>query len=484
MEEPDRLSELPADVLDKIMGLLWIGEAARCAVLSTALRDAWYNLTELDFDDSFHDNIYSDCGDDPATWNDTINNYLKKHNGSIKKFGICFSLQVYQCDFDKLFVSVTKKGVQELYIEIDSDDPIKYRLPACIFKCPTLKIVQASGVKIDPIKARCIFPNVTSISFSDVDFSPRSPQLHVVDVPMLRKLIFSECKDISHFNITAPKLRTLSIKGCYIGHDRDSDNGSQSDSDDDDYYHEDDDSRYANDYRDEFKKRLFEFIMSQVQVTIHYANDSRSDDDECDYNDNSDSGGDDDSDMFCYDPLNGEDKSGGGFLPANMDLGSICALHLCCDGIGAVVDDFRIKPQMPVLDVTYLNLSGDYSPDSDSNSKFVSLLRSCPKLCKLVICFQLHGFESPDCSGSFSDHLEGHQNLHYRHNALQFLKLSLFSGSKSELQFITGLIACFPTCKKVLVCCPKRFRSREKAKIKEEILSSCGASSAAKIYLK
>ncbi|CAH9086672.1 unnamed protein product [Cuscuta epithymum] len=472
MEEPDRISELPADILDKILGLLWIGEAARCAVLSTALRDAWYNLTELDFDDAFHHNIDSDYDDDPGIWHDTVNNYLKKHTGSIKKFDICFSCREYQCDFDMLLLSVTKKGVQELYITIYTDDPIKYRLPACIFKCPTLKILQASGVKIDPIKARCIFPNVTSISFSYVDFSPRNPQLHAVDIPMLERLEFKSCKDISHFNITAPKLGVLSIKDCYIGRDHDSD--------DDDYYYEDDDSHYANAIN-EFNKRLLEFFMSEEE------DDDDDDDDESDYNDNSNSGGDDDdddSDMFCYDPLNGEDKSGGGFLPANMDLGSIRALHLCRGGIGAVVDDFRMRLQMPVLDVKYLNLSGDYFPHSDSNSKLVSLLRSCPKLCKLEICFQRHGFEPLDCSGSFSDVLERHHNLHYRHNALRVLKLNLFSGSKSELQFIRGLIACFPTCKKVLVCCPKRFRSREKAKIKEEILSSCAASSAAKIYLK
>ncbi|CAH9070004.1 unnamed protein product [Cuscuta epithymum] len=95
----------------------------------------------------------------------------------------------------------------------------------------------------------------------------------------------------------------------------------------------------------------------------------------------------------------------------------------------AVVDDFRMRLQMPTLDVKYLNLSGDYSPDSDSNSKFVSLLRCCPKLCKLEICFRLREPDSPDCSESVSDLLEGHLNLHYRHNALQTLKLNLFSGS-------------------------------------------------------
>ncbi|CAH9134439.1 unnamed protein product [Cuscuta epithymum] len=454
MEGRDRISELPADLIDKIMGKLWIGVAARMAVLNTVWRDAWYNLTELDFDDSFHHNIYADFDDDPATWHNTINDYLKKHNGNIKKFVVYFGLQVYIGEFDKLFLSVTKKDVQELDLQIYSDDGRNYRLPPCILKCPTLKTFRACGVKIDQITPRCMFPNVSFISFDSVHFDARSLQLHAVDLPKLQRLILRRCKNIYHFNITAPKLGFLSIEECYIGSDdechRDNDDYYSDDDDDDDvdFNSDDDDHRYAGD-----------------------------NDDESDY--------DDDSNMFHYNPAKGKEKIGGDFLPANLDLGSVCRLHLCCNAIGGVVDDFGRKGlQMPALDVKYLNLSGVYYLGFDNNSKFVNLLRSCPKLCKLEICFKLHGLDSPTCSESVSNLLEGLHKLHHRHNDLQTLNFNLYSASKSEVQFITGLIGCFPTCKKVFIFCQIRFPSKEKAKVRKEILSSSRALSTAKVYLK
>ncbi|CAH9134435.1 unnamed protein product [Cuscuta epithymum] len=447
MEERDRISELPADLIDKIMGKLWIGEAARNAVLSSVWRDAWYNLTEVVFDDSFYHNIYSDFDDNPATWHDTINDYLKKHKGNIKKFVVFFRLKVYICEFDKLFLSVMKKGVQQLVIQIYSDDGRKYQLPTCILKCPTLKTFRACGVKIDPTRPRCMFRNATALSFDGVHFDPSS-QLDAVDLRKLRRLTFIGCKNISNFNITAPRLGSLSIVECYIGSDRDTDNDRRSDSDDDDYYSDDDDEDY------------------------------NSDDDDYRYAANND-------DERRYNLDKGKDKSSGGFLPANLDLRSVHTLHLCCDAIGGVVDDFgRMGPQMPTLDVKYLNLSGVYNPDSDINSKFINLLRSCPKLCKLEISFQPHGLGWPSCSGSVSNLFEGLHKLHHIHNSLQTLKLSLCSVSKSEVQFITGLIGCFPKCKKVFIFCWLRFTSKEKAKIRKEILSSSRALSTAKIYLK
>ncbi|CAH9093419.1 unnamed protein product, partial [Cuscuta europaea] len=236
MEERDKISELPADLIDKIMGKLWIGEAATTAVLNTVWRDAWYNLTEIDFDDSFHHNIYSDFDDDPATWHDTINDYLKKHNGNIKKFVVYFDLKVYIGEFDKLFLSVTKKGVQDLDLRIYSDDGRNYRLPPCILECPTLKTFRACGVKIDQITPRCMCPNVTFLSFDGVHFDASSLQLHCVDLPKLQSLTFRRCKNISHFNITAPKLGNLSIEECYIGSDDECHSNS-----DIDYYSDDDD---------------------------------------------------------------------------------------------------------------------------------------------------------------------------------------------------------------------------------------------------
>ncbi|CAH9110278.1 unnamed protein product [Cuscuta epithymum] len=433
MEEQDRISDLPADILDKIMGLLWIGEAARCAILSTALRDAWYNLTELDFDESFYDNIYSDCDEDPAIWHDIVNGYLNKHNGTIRKFVVYFRLQACKCEFSKLFRSVTKKGVQDLEIDLYRFDGMRYSLPSCIFKCPTLKIFSATGVQIDPIKAHFIFPNVTSLVFYGVRFCPRSPNLHALEVPILQSLKFCGCKDISYFNINAPKLCSLSIIECFTSIATGYEN------------------HYYDDYENDFEKWVFKSTY-----------------DESSYDS-------DDRDMFCYDPVKEKDMSDGGFLPMNLYLGSFCRLHLSFFDIWEIVDEFsRMRLPMPALDVQYLNLTGVFFTDSDWISKFVSFLQSCPKLCELDICFQVKVHESSS----------GVYNLLYSHNMLKTLKFRLFSGSKSEVQFLTRLIACFPTCKKVSIFCQRRFGSRKKANIREEILSSSRLSSTAKIYLK
>ncbi|CAH9086666.1 unnamed protein product [Cuscuta epithymum] len=441
MEERDRISELPADILDKIMGKLWIEEAATMAVLNTVWRDAWYSLTEVAFDASFHYILYCDFIKNPDKWHDIVNDYFKKHNGNIKRFDMYFGQQVYRGDFDKLFLSVTKKGVQELDLQIYSDDDRNYRLPPCILKCSTLKTFYACGVKIDQITPRCMFPNVTFLSFDLVHFGASSLQHHAVDLPKLQRLTFSRCTDISHFNITAPKLGILSIEKCYISGDDDVEEEEE-----DDYY---------------------------------------SDDDERDSDDSCSSGGDDNNDMFCYNPTNEKDKPVGGFLPANLDLGSVSRLHLCCNAIWGVVDDFGRKGlQMPMLDVKYLNLSGDYYPGSDSNSKLVNLLRSCPKLCELEICFQLRGLDSPTCGESVSNLLEGLHRLHHRHNDLQTLKLSVYSASKSEVHLITGLIGCFPTCKKVFIFSQTRFSYAEEVEARNEILSSSRALSTAEVYFK
>ncbi|CAH9119691.1 unnamed protein product [Cuscuta europaea] len=49
----DRFSELPSEILDKILGLLDIQEAARMAILSKFWREMWFNLTDLNFDCNF-----------------------------------------------------------------------------------------------------------------------------------------------------------------------------------------------------------------------------------------------------------------------------------------------------------------------------------------------------------------------------------------------------------------------------------------------
>lgn len=49
----DTISQFPVDILDHILGLLPIKNAARAAVLSSVWRGGWSSLTQLNFDDHF-----------------------------------------------------------------------------------------------------------------------------------------------------------------------------------------------------------------------------------------------------------------------------------------------------------------------------------------------------------------------------------------------------------------------------------------------
>ncbi|CAH9093479.1 unnamed protein product [Cuscuta epithymum] len=330
MDQRDRIRELPAGILDKVLGLLPIVEAARTAVLSTYWRDAWYELSCLEFDWDYWISMYNDR----TPYLKVINQVLKQHIGPIQKFSIYTTEKVYKSEFDELFLLVTHKGIDAIGIELNWEAFLEYRLPSCIFSCCTLKTLDLFGVNIEPINAPLIFPNVTSLCFSCVRFGARNHHLHAVNLPMLESVSYDQCYGISHFNMTAPKLGSLSIAGC---------NDDDDDDDDDDG---DDDER----------------------------------DGEVD-NDGNDNGSATEK---------GENKLSNGFLPMNFDLTSIHTLQLSSDSIEGFVDYIcKMRPKLLALNVEYLEFSGLCYKFYYINSKFIKLLWRCPKLCKLDICCQV-----------------------------------------------------------------------------------------------
>ncbi|XP_019149953.1 PREDICTED: F-box/FBD/LRR-repeat protein At1g13570-like isoform X1 [Ipomoea nil] len=236
MSGRDRISQLPIEILDNILGFLPIVEAARTTVLSTIWRGCWSNLTQLNFDDQFFACVgkkYSGSYNSTTTCMYVINKVLMRHHGPIRKFVLDFKGDVSiiddgpnsrKFDFDQWFLFITQKGVEEMSIaflatyEIDGINKY-FMLPNCIFSCLTLKRLDLSGVLIAPtINAPCIFPNVTSLSFTGVVFGPITLDC-VIDVPMLDTLSFNQCEDVSYFNIKAPRLGSLTLYNYEIDDD-------------------------------------------------------------------------------------------------------------------------------------------------------------------------------------------------------------------------------------------------------------------------
>ncbi|XP_031121407.1 uncharacterized protein LOC116024612 [Ipomoea triloba] len=209
------------------------------AVLSTFWRDIWFSLTQLHFDWRFFIHIrkkYSHARSDIKTQNIqemkkninmdlfaalyVVNKVLIQHNGLIREFVFDFhylnrfhskkTFRSRSFEFDQWLLFVTCKGVQEIHLSLMPKD--EYSLPNCIFSCPTLRRLYLCGVSIGPINDPYILPNVTSLCFKKVNFSPID---HPVDVPMLENLSFENCYTLPNFNITAQKLHSLRIGSCF-----------------------------------------------------------------------------------------------------------------------------------------------------------------------------------------------------------------------------------------------------------------------------
>ncbi|VFR03510.1 unnamed protein product [Cuscuta campestris] len=223
----DRISELPVEILDHIMGFLPVQQAAKTAVLSKVWRDVWFSLTRLCFhviDDNFFryfNHKYragSECLEESLLFY-VISKVLLEHKGSIRKFECRHSsaraetVRSRSFDMDQWLLLVTQQGVEEISLHFGLNE---YKLPVCIFSCSTLRRLDLYGLLIEPPQdSQCAFPNVTSLSFRCVQFRSRNPSGYVVDVPKLENLSFIHCEDMFLFNINARNLCTLTIECWY-----------------------------------------------------------------------------------------------------------------------------------------------------------------------------------------------------------------------------------------------------------------------------
>ncbi|RAL37563.1 hypothetical protein DM860_000257 [Cuscuta australis] len=224
----DKICRLPVEIVDHIMGLLSILEAAITASFSKVWRDAWFGLSHLCFDEQFFSLF---CKKDPQgseyvedySCSYVITKILLQHKGSIRKFVFLHSgveaLTVKSQSFhmSRWLLQVTRQGVEEIELRFSSKE---YKLPNCVFSCSTLTRLHLFSLSIEPLSSPCTLPNVTSLLFDRVCFGTRNVGVrsgtrnlpnYDVHVPKLKDLSFLYCEGVPHFNITAQNLYSLTI---------------------------------------------------------------------------------------------------------------------------------------------------------------------------------------------------------------------------------------------------------------------------------
>ncbi|CAH9119656.1 unnamed protein product [Cuscuta europaea] len=164
-------SELPGEVKEMILERMPTRDAARCALLSTQWRDAWYRQGRLVFDRDFFrslENMSKAGNDDGLSVVSIINQILMLRAGLVKKFTFynCFSSNppLKQSDLDRWCLLLSRKGVEELHLSGGfCITKYKFSIKGLVFSMPKLEKLDFF-LCFDTTKFVASAPNLQSLS--------------------------------------------------------------------------------------------------------------------------------------------------------------------------------------------------------------------------------------------------------------------------------------------------------------------------------
>lgn len=221
VEEADKLSCLPDDLIDRILSLLSIKEAGRTSVLSIKWRKKWYTKPNLVFNrqcvtvvDSYYRRI------DPSViqtnFSRIIDHILLLHSGAINKFEVSdpgFDLLGVnsRVDIDRWILQVTRRSIKDFVLDIWLDQ--HYKIPWCLFSCQTIQHLNLSFCCLEPPTTFKGFKNLISLDLNQVTITQDAFENLISGSPLLEKLTLTEVDGLTQINIYAPNLKFFHAVG-------------------------------------------------------------------------------------------------------------------------------------------------------------------------------------------------------------------------------------------------------------------------------
>ncbi|KAL5699531.1 hypothetical protein ACHQM5_030417 [Ranunculus cassubicifolius] len=204
----DRISNLPKEVTDEILMCLPIRDAVKTSLLSTNWRYRWSSMPNLVFQNL---DIGEQQRDKLVNF---VNQALLLHNGTVSLFKLDNFLEYGCSDVDRWIVVLSRKMLNHLFLKFNqTENP--YRVPGSLFSCQFLKslTLEFCEIRLPPQleKLGCL----TVLELKYVILTSDTLETLVVKMPLLRVLKVCQCKPLTHFNIDAPKLKTVFIAGLY-----------------------------------------------------------------------------------------------------------------------------------------------------------------------------------------------------------------------------------------------------------------------------
>ncbi|WCJ43758.1 F-box/RNI-like/FBD-like domains-containing protein [Euphorbia peplus] len=208
ISELDRISDLPSDLIDVILGFLSFKDAVRTSSLSKNWNEKWHTLPNIIIDKELYERHRGKL-------EGMINYILAVHEGRIEKFSV--SVDVEDSYNPRSWLcTLQQKGIRELFLRNERDsyrEKEPYEVPSILFSCQLLrKLSLGDCIMLKPPRSSTGFPSLISLEFDKLNVETDVFEKLISSCPLLEQLTLKK----SHFadlKINVPKLKYLCFDG-------------------------------------------------------------------------------------------------------------------------------------------------------------------------------------------------------------------------------------------------------------------------------
>ncbi|KAK4482098.1 hypothetical protein RD792_011549, partial [Penstemon davidsonii] len=194
--EEDLISQLPDEVLGRILSFVPVEDAVRTNILSKRWKGIWMLITNLDFGKKVRNR--RNCL-----------NFVDNVIGCVSKLGN-FSMEVCLHVDEGTVTSWMRKVLEKNVRELTLEGPIS---PCCIFSCETLTILTLVCDSIEDVPIICNLPNLKVLDMCIYDPPSELTEDLFTSCPLLEDLtIYRNIGNGVKFNLSCPCLKKLKIE--------------------------------------------------------------------------------------------------------------------------------------------------------------------------------------------------------------------------------------------------------------------------------
>ncbi|KAM3237206.1 F-box/FBD/LRR-repeat protein [Capsicum annuum] len=211
--EVDKISNLPAQIVDKILSHLSLRDAVRTSVLSSKWRYKWVSLPNLVFDNQ---SLLISSQDQTFIKNKIVNivdHVLLLHSGPIQKFKLSHRDLQGVCDIDRWILFLSRGSVKEFILEIWKGH--RYKLHSSIYLCQKLIHLELFNCLLKPPLTFIGFKSLKSLDLQHITMEQDAFEHLVSSCHLLERLTLMNFEGFSDLKIHAPNLLFFDVGGVF-----------------------------------------------------------------------------------------------------------------------------------------------------------------------------------------------------------------------------------------------------------------------------